>query len=996
MTGRVAAGGTRSRCGTRLRTATGALLLALPALLSCTEEGLIKPFIPDAVVVEAPRETLRPNEVMVLKARLSSADVSITTEKVTWTSSNASIATVDSGGLVTAVSRGQVVLGASVVTKDRRTLRGTTVLTVVGVQSVAVEGVPASVILGASAQLTARLTLDQGASAVPVTWSSSDPARVTVSGSGMVTGVGIGTATITATAEGKSGTALIRVVSNVAQMRVTPLAATLVSQQTAQFTAVLSDAAGNLLTGQVVTWSSSSPSVATVSATGLVTAVAPGQTTVTATEGSTGRTATAAVTVVPRVASGNISPSNPSFFAGQTVQLAVSLFDPTGTLLAGRPIIWQSSAPDIATVGRGSGLVTGVAAGTATIVAIDSLSGFAANTSVTVVIPVATLVVSPPATTLAIGGSQQLIASAFDVSGAPLTGRSVIWSSSNSAVASVSSLGLVTAVAPGTATITASVEGRTATASVTVSPPPVATVRLAPPNANIVVGAVQQFTASAFDAAGELLTGRPVTWSTTNAAVATVSSGGLVTGVSQGSATVVATVEGRTATAAIVVSAPPVNTVTVSPATATIVTAATQQLTVTMRDGAGTLLPGREVAWTSSDPTVATVSAAGLVTGVAVGTATVTATSEGKSGTAAITVTNPPVATVSIDPPAANLLPGDQLTFTARAVDAAGNVLTGRPVTWSVASPAVATLSAAGRLTGVAPGTTTVTATVEGKTATASVTVSAPVSSVTVTPPTLSLVVGAAQQLSATSRDSAGNQLQRRPVSWSSSAPAVATVSNQGLVSGVALGVAVITASVEGRTASSQVTVTLAPVSTITLDPNGGYLPIGVPVPLQAILRDPNGIVLADRPVTWSTSDAARGTISSTGAVSANTTTPFTVTATAEGRTATATFEGRTALRSSVEQFVNNSTVGTYTYYAIYVPSGSTSLTVAISGGTGDPDLYVWRPGNVATANCFPELDGPSERCDFTGPNAPSGVWLVGVRAYTAHAQTRLSATVRP
>lgn len=996
MMGLPATGGARGGRGAWRRRALGALLLVLPPLLSCTEEGLIKPFIPDAVVVEAPRETLRPGEVMVLAARLTSGEVSITTEKVTWSSSSPAVATVDSSGLVTAVGRGQTVVGASILTKDRRTLRGSAVLTVVGVQSVSIEGVPASLILGASAQLTARLVLDPGAASVPVVWSSSDPTKVTVSVSGLATGVAIGTSTVTATAQGTSATAQVRVVSNVAQIRVAPATSVMVSQQTTQFTAILSDAAGNVLSGQGVTWSSSSQAVATVSATGLVTAVAPGQATITATEATTGRTATAAVTVVPRVGSGAISPSNPSFFQGQTVQLSVSLLDPAGTLLPGRPVIWQSSAPDIATVGRGSGLVTGVAAGTATIVAIDSLSGFAANTSVTVVIPVATLLVSPPASTLAIGGSQQLIASAFDAAGGPLTGRPVSWSSSNNAVATVSSLGLVTAVSPGSATITASVEGRTATAAITVSPPPVASVQLAPPSASIVVGATQQFTASAFDAAGELLTGRAVSWSSTNAAVATVSAAGLVTGVATGTATVVATVEGRTASATVTVSAPPVATVTVTPATATLVIGSTLQFSAVMRDAGNTVLPGRDVAWSTSAPTVATVSASGLVTAVAVGTATLTATSEGRTGTATLTITNPPVASVTIDPPSVSMLPGDQVTFTARPVDGSGNLLAGRTITWSVGNTSVATVSTAGRVTAVTPGNTTVTATVEGRSATAALTVNAPVASVTVTPAALSLVVGAAQQLSATSRDADGNQLQRRPVSWTSSAPNVATISNQGLVAGLTPGVAVITASVEGRTASSQVTVTLAPVATITLDPTGGYLPIGVPVPIVATLRDPGGNVLSDRTIAWSSSDVSRGTVSSAGVVSALNASPFTVSVSSEGRTASAAFEGRPALRSGIEQVVSNGSVGTWLYYAIYVPAGSASLTVSITGGTGDPDLYVWRPGNTGTANCFPELDGPQERCEFSGANAPSGVWLVGVRAYAAHAQTRLQGVIRP
>ena len=976
------------------RRVAAVLGVLLPALLSCTEEGLIKPFIPDAVQVEAPRETLRPAEVMVLKARLTSTDVSITTEKVSWSSSNPAVATVDSSGLVTAVSRGQAVLGATVLTKDNRSLRGTATIAVVGVQAVAVEGTPASLILGSSAQLTAKLTLDAGASAVPVTWSSSDPTKVTVSGSGTVTGVAIGTSTITATAEGKSGTALVRVVSNVAQIRTVPAAATMVIQQALQLAAVLTDAAGNTLTGQSVGWSSSSPSVATVSSSGVVLAVAPGAVTISATETSTGRTASTTIVVVPRVATATITPANPSVFQGQGVQLTVTMFEAGGNPLTGRPVLWQSSSPDIATVGRSSGLVTGVAPGSATVVAIDSISGFAANTSVTVVAPVATLAVSPPATTLAIGAVQQFTASAFDASGGPLTGRPVIWSSSNTAVATVSTQGLVTAVAPGTATITAAVEGKTAAGTVTVSPPPVVSVQLAPTSVSLVVSAVQQFTASALGAEGDILPGRLVSWTSTNVSVATVTSGGLVTGVSPGSATIVATIEGKSATAPIVVTAPPVQTVTVAPGTASVITGSTQQFTATLRDAAGVLLPGREVTWSSSGPAVATISNGGLLTAVAAGTVTVTATSEGKTGTATVTVTNPPVATVTVAPLTASMLPGEQLSFSARAVDAAGNVLTGRSVTWSTANPVIAVVSSAGRVTAAGAGTTTVTATVDGKTGSASVTVNPPVSSVSVSPASASLLVGAVQQLSATSRDSAGNVLQRRPVAWSSSNTAVAAVSAQGLVAGVAPGSATVTATVEGRSATAQVTVALASVSTVVLDPSSGYMPISVGVPLDVTLRDVNGNVLAGRSVTWSSSDPQRGAVTASGVVTASSASSFTITATSEGRSAAATFEGRTGLRSGQEQQVSNPTEGTWSYFAVHVPSGSTSLTASMSGGEGDPDLYIWRPGNSGEANCFPFLAGPLERCDFTNP--ASGVWLVGVRAYSPHSLTRLVVTVRP
>ncbi len=108
-----------------------------------------------------------------------------------------------------------------------------------------------------------------------------------------------------------------------------------------------------------------------------------------------------------------------------------------------------------------------------------------------------------------------------------------------------------------------------------------------------------------------------------------------------GTKTVSATISGTaiTQTAAVSVANAPVASVTVSPATASVPAGQTLQLTATLRDASGNILTGRTVTWTSSNTSVATVSSSGLVTALAAGPATITATSEGQSGTAAITVT---------------------------------------------------------------------------------------------------------------------------------------------------------------------------------------------------------------------------------------------------------------------------------------------------------------------------------------------------------------------
>src|SRR5207253_11251991 len=125
--------------------------------------------------------------------------------------------------------------------------------------------------------------------------------------------------------------------------------------------------------------------------------------------------------------------------------------------------------------------------------------------------------------------------------------------------------------------------------------------------------------------------------------------------------------------------------------------------------------------WSSSNTAAATVSNSGLVSGVTPGTATITATSEGTSGTSSITVTNVPVATVDVTPPSASVQAGQTVQLTATPRDAGGTPLSGRTVTWSSSTPAVATVSSSGLVSGVTPGSATITATSEGKSGTSSI-----------------------------------------------------------------------------------------------------------------------------------------------------------------------------------------------------------------------------------------------------------------------------------
>lgn len=330
----------------------------------------------------------------------------------------------------------------------------------------------------------------------------------------------------------------------------------------------------------------------------------------------------------------------------------------------------------------------------------------------------------------------------------------------------------------------------------------------------------------------------------------------------------------------------PVATVDVSPGSLTLDVAATGTLTATLRDATGAVLAGRTVAWTSAEPGVASV-AGGVVTAVAPGNTTVTATSEGRSGTASVTVRPRPVASVTIAPDSTLLEVGATRTLVATLRDAQGDTLGGRAVTWSSSATTVATV-VDGLVTAVAPGTAIVGATSEGRTGTATVVaIAVPVASVALDRDTATLFVGTTVLLRATPRAANGTALDDRPVTWSTGNPAVAGVA-AGLVSAVAPGTAVITAMSEGRTATASITVRLVPVASVQLSPATATLGIGDSAVLTATPRDSTGAPLAGRSVTWTSSASTIATVVQ-GTVVGVAPGTATITATSEERSATAT-----------------------------------------------------------------------------------------------------------
>lgn len=264
-------------------------------------------------------------------------------------------------------------------------------------------------------------------------------------------------------------------------------------------------------------------------------------------------------TTVARI---SLRPARLTLDAGKTGTVEAQLQAADGSAIADRSgVKWSSSAPGVAAVDD-AGVITGVAAGRARITAVAGEKR--ASTDVTVrpgtvapppanVAAVATVVVEPDSPTITVGRSIILEARLKDGGGAPLSGKQVNWTSSDPGVVSVSTSGQAQGRTPGSAVVTASAEGKSASTVVKVMALPVAAVKLnSPPE--LKPGQTFQLVATAQDADENPLADRKAaTWTSSETRVATVNGTGLVTALAPGTATIAATIEGRSGAATVTV-----------------------------------------------------------------------------------------------------------------------------------------------------------------------------------------------------------------------------------------------------------------------------------------------------------------------------------------------------------------------------------------------------------------------------------------------------------
>jgi uncharacterized protein YjdB len=330
--------------------------------------------------------------------------------------------------------------------------------------NVGIASAPASVFIGQTEQLSASV-VPSNATNPNVIWTSSDTTIATVNATGLVTARACGSVSITATTQefNKSASVTISVNLLVASVSLNVNSITIKKDSTIQLAATIAPASA---CDQVVNWTSSDEAIATVDASGLVTAVSAGSVQITATTRDGGKTALCFVTVVIPVTGIAVSPASSTISVSAVEELTATILPANAT---NKAVVWTSSNEAVATVDA-NGLVTAVSVGSAEIIATTLDGGKTAVCSVTVVIPVTSVVVSPVSAIVSVGGVEQLTAT---ISPANATNKAVAWTSSNEAIAMVDANGLITGLSPGTATITVVTEdgSKTANAAITVMTP---------------------------------------------------------------------------------------------------------------------------------------------------------------------------------------------------------------------------------------------------------------------------------------------------------------------------------------------------------------------------------------------------------------------------------------------------------------------------------------------------------------------------------------------
>ncbi len=758
----------------------------------------------------------------------STADI---TDVASWISADSSIATIDEKGLVRTLKVSSIGISASYqgVTSNISTL------TITDAIATKVSIIPPTTKLakGLTLQLQAIATLSDDTTkdvSTQANWQSSNPTVLSVDDQGKATAIAAGDATVTATVQGITGQTTVSAVDlTVSQLQIIPATVQLAIGTTTRLTAIatFADQSTQDVSSQVG-WLSSNTAVATVDSTGLVTGVAAGSTTLSAS--LLGVTASTSIQVNnTSVSALQVIPAVTTIALGTKSQLqAIATFADGSTQDVSSQVQWSSHDPFIAGVDS-LGLVTGSGIGQATVTA--TLGAISRSATLTVTNAIATaLQVIPPTASLPKGTKLQFqaIATFSDNSSQDVTNQ-VNWNSSDISVATIDLNGEATAFSEGGADISANFLGVTSnTVLLVVTNATVSSIQvvLNGGSGNLAKGSSVQFNAQAVLSDGSTLdVSSQAAWFSSDQTKVTINAQGLATGIAVGTSTISASLNGVTSTGTVLtVTNATVTQIQITPPSLTLAKGTKGKLTAiaTYSDNS-TQDVSSQVVWNSSNIGVATINLSGEVSAVSNGSATLTGrvgavTSNGVS----LSVTNASVNQIDLSATASTLAAGTKAQLTAVASYSDGSSQNITPlVSWSSSDSDVATVSTSGEVTAVSPGTAVITGSFGGQISTLTVTVTAAtVSAIQISTPLTSLALGTNGQLKALATYSDDTLVDvTGQISWSSSAPALVSVDANGQIKALAVGSAVISGSLGGTSATINIAATAATLTGLTIDP---------------------------------------------------------------------------------------------------------------------------------------------------------------------------------
>lgn len=667
---------------------------------------------------------------------------------------------------------------------------------------------------GATLQLVALGTYADGSTqelTSLVSWSSGSE-RVRISNStgsrGVATALDQGVTDIVARYSGIEGrTVLFVAAPALVAIELSPTQPSIAVSTTVQFvaTGTYTDSSVQDLSSQV-SWTSSQPTVGSVSNTsgsrGLAHALTQGTTTIGAQFlGVAGQTLL--IVTSATLTSLSITPTNPTRAPGTTQRfIATGGFSDGTTQDVSSLLSWTSSTASVATISNAPetrGVATMLAAGVTSIAA--NLNGRLASSALTVsTATLMSLSVNPTGPSIARGSTLPLSATGVfsDATTQDVT-ETASWRSALLGVVTVSdvagSKGQVTGVSPGATQVTATAAGVSGATSVDVTSATLTGLAVTPVSPTLGVGTTQAFMATGTysDNTTQDVTAS-ASWNSTDPSRLTMSNAvgtrGLGTAVASGTTTVTASLSGLIGTTPVTVSGATLASISVTPASTSLPLGSTRAFTAvgTFSDGSNQDLTA-QCAWASTVPAVATLSNAdgsrGLATPLQVGSTTVTAALSSKQGSAALTVTAATLSSLSISPANAVMPRGSTRQFTALGVYSDGSTqdLT-EQVTWASSATSVATVSngasSRGLVTTLTTGATTISITAGTVSASTSLTVTdVTLVSIAVSPINATLLLTAQQQYIAVGSYSDGStQSLTQQVTWASSAPSVIAISN--------------------------------------------------------------------------------------------------------------------------------------------------------------------------------------------------------------------------